>query len=82
MIRAVFLSLRPRQWTKNLVIFAAVLFVNRFTDAGALLKVGAAFIVFCLLSGGVYLLNDLHDAERDRLHPIKRHRPVASGALS
>lgn len=81
MIRAVFLSLRPRQWTKNLVIFAAVLFVNQFTNTGALLKVGAAFLIFCLLSGGVYLLNDLHDAERDRLHPIKRHRPVASGVL-
>jgi 4-hydroxybenzoate polyprenyltransferase len=81
MIRAVLLSLRPQQWTKNLVIFAAVLFVNRFTDAGALLKVGAAFLLFCVLSGSVYLLNDLRDAERDRLHPIKRHRPVASGAL-
>ena len=74
--------MRPQQWTKNLVLFAAVLFVDRFTDPIALSRVSLAFADFCMLSGGMYLINDARDADRDREHPRKRLRPVASGAVS
>ena len=75
------LSLRPAQWTKNLIIFAALLFGQRLQDVHAVLYAVAAFGVFCLLSGVVYLLNDVADRETDRSHPVKRRRPIASGAL-
>ena len=80
-VLAVLASLRPRQWVKNLFVFAGVIFSHKlFTvDAGRAL---AAFAVFCALSGVVYLLNDVADRERDRAHPKKRLRPLASGALS
>ena len=74
-------SLRPGQWTKNLVIFAGLLFGRRLFDADAVLAAVAAFVVFCILSGVVYLVNDVADRETDRLHPLKAHRPIASGAL-
>src|SRR3954471_20654230 len=75
-------SLRPGQWTKNLVIFAGLLFGRRLFDADAVLADVAAFVVFCVLSGVVYLINDVADREADRLHPLKRHRPIASGAVA
>jgi 4-hydroxybenzoate polyprenyltransferase len=75
------LSLRPSQWTKNLIVFAALMFGQRLQDVRSVLYAVAAFGVFCLLSGVVYLLNDVADRESDRSHPIKCHRPVASGAL-
>jgi 4-hydroxybenzoate polyprenyltransferase len=74
-------SLRPGQWTKNLVIFAGLLFGRRLFDADAVLAAVAAFVVFCILSGVVYLVNDVADRDTDRLHPLKAHRPIASGAL-
>jgi 4-hydroxybenzoate polyprenyltransferase len=74
-------SLRPGQWTKNLVIFAGLLFGRRLFDADAVLAAAAAFVVFCILSGVVYLVNDVADRETDCLHPLKAHRPIASGAL-
>jgi 4-hydroxybenzoate polyprenyltransferase len=74
-------SLRPSQWTKNLIVFAALLFARRLTDPSAVLLSIAAFAVFCALSGVVYLLNDIVDRQADRQHPLKRHRPIASGAL-
>jgi 4-hydroxybenzoate polyprenyltransferase len=74
-------SLRPAQWTKNLVIFAGLLFGRRLFDADAVLAAVAAFVVFCILSGVVYLVNDVADRDTDRLHPLKAHRPIASGAL-
>ena len=74
-------SLRPGQWTKNLVIFAGLLFGRRLFDSEAVLAAVAAFVVFCILSGVVYLVNDVADRETDRLHPLKAHRPIASGAL-
>jgi 4-hydroxybenzoate polyprenyltransferase len=74
-------SLRPGQWTKNLVIFAGLLFGRRLFDADAVLTAVAAFVVFCILSGVVYLVNDVADRDTDRLHPLKAHRPIASGAL-
>jgi 4-hydroxybenzoate polyprenyltransferase len=76
-----FLSLRPYQWTKNLIVFAALVFSKHLFDPGPLGRASLAFAVFCGLSGAVYLVNDVVDIERDRLHPRKRLRPIASGAL-
>jgi 4-hydroxybenzoate polyprenyltransferase len=80
-VLAVLSSVRPRQWVKNLFVFAALIFSHKLfsVDAGRAL---AAFAIFCALSGVVYLLNDVADRERDRAHPKKRLRPVASGALT
>lgn len=75
------LSLRPAQWTKNLIVFAGLIFGQRLLDPGAILLATAAFAVFCALSGGVYLLNDIADREADRIHPLKRFRPIASGQV-
>ena len=74
-------SLRPNQWTKNLFVFAGLIFAERLFDLGAAAKATAAFGVFCVLSGVVYLINDVQDREADRRHPIKMRRPIASGEL-
>jgi 4-hydroxybenzoate polyprenyltransferase len=74
-------SARPKQWTKNGFLFAALLFAQQYTDPLQIARVVAAFFVFCALAAGVYLINDVLDVEKDRLHPQKRHRPVASGRL-
>lgn len=74
-------AMRPKQWTKNLLLFAALLFAKRMNDPQAVLWVCAAFVLFCILSGTVYLVNDVVDIEQDRKHPRKRKRPIASGAL-
>jgi 4-hydroxybenzoate polyprenyltransferase len=74
-------SLRPGQWSKNLVIFAGLLFGRRLFDPVAVGEALAAFAVFCILSGVVYLVNDIADRESDRQHPLKAKRPIASGAL-
>ena len=76
------LALRPRQWVKNVFVLAALVFSERLGDPAAILRVGAAFAVFCVLSSAVYLINDLRDRDADRLHPTKRLRPIAAGALS
>jgi 4-hydroxybenzoate polyprenyltransferase len=78
----VLVSLRPGQWAKNLLVFAGLLFGLRLFDAGDVLRAVAAFLIFCLLSGVVYLINDVADRETDRQHPLKVRRPIASGALS
>jgi 4-hydroxybenzoate polyprenyltransferase len=78
---AVLASLRPHQWTKNLVVFAALALSKHLFEMDPLLRTLLAFAVFCGLSGAIYLVNDVADVERDRLHPLKRLRPVASGAL-
>jgi len=75
-------SLRPEQWTKNLIIFGGLLFGQRLFDLHSVLYATAAFAVFCALSGVVYLLNDVADRDADRRHPLKRRRPIASGELS
>ena len=75
-------SLRPEQWTKNLVLFAGLLFGLRLFDRNAVLRSIAAFGIFCLLAGVVYLVNDVMDREADKIHPLKCRRPIASGALS
>ena len=79
---SVFLSLRPGQWTKNGLVFAGLIFGKKLLNPADLLTATAAFAVFCLLSGVVYLVNDVRDQDADRLHPTKSRRPVASGALS
>ena len=76
-----FLSLRPAQWTKNLLVFAGLLFGLRLFDVRAVLDAIAAFAVFCVLSGVVYIVNDIADRDSDRQHPLKSRRPIASGAL-
>jgi 4-hydroxybenzoate polyprenyltransferase len=76
------ISLRPDQWTKNLFVFAALVFAERLGDANAVGKAVVAFFVFCALSATVYLINDVLDREQDRRHPLKAHRPIAAGALS
>ena len=74
-------SLRPAQWIKNLIIFGALMLSGRLLDPTSVLNAGAAFLIFCGLSGVVYLVNDIADREADRRHPIKMLRPIASGAL-
>jgi len=77
---AIVASMRPRQWVKNLFVFAGLVFAQRlFTDAAW--TAAAAFAIFCALSGAIYLVNDVADRERDRLDPRKRLRPIAAGRL-
>jgi 4-hydroxybenzoate polyprenyltransferase len=77
----VLVAMRPRQWLKNLFVLAPVLFTGLAGDLRLLAKELAAAACFCGLSGGIYLINDLCDRRRDALHPLKRRRPIASGAL-
>jgi 4-hydroxybenzoate polyprenyltransferase len=74
-------AMRPRQWTKNLLCTAALVMANKLRDQVADLRMLYCVLLFCALSGTVYLLNDSLDVERDRLHPRKRLRPIASGRL-
>jgi len=78
----VLVSLRPEQWTKNFIVFAALIFARRLLDPAAVALALAAFLTFCGLSGAVYLFNDVSDRESDRRHPLKSRRPIASGVLS
>jgi len=81
MLRALFKSMRPRQWTKNLFVYAALVFDQQFFHLPAFLRTTAGFILFCLVSSAVYIFNDLADVESDRQHPVKKNRPIASGRL-
>lgn len=73
--------MRPAQWAKNAFVLAPVVFAHRLEQGGPLLSAALAFVSFCAASSAVYLLNDLADREEDRKHPLKRDRPIASGAL-
>jgi 4-hydroxybenzoate polyprenyltransferase len=75
-------SLRPEQWTKNLLVFAGLLFGGRLLYPGDVVRAFAAFAVFCSLSAAVYLINDVVDRDADQQHPLKRSRPIASGKVS
>jgi 4-hydroxybenzoate polyprenyltransferase len=75
-------EMRPRQWSKNLILFAGLIFSKNLMNPSMALRALAAFGVFCLLSGMVYTINDLLDMREDRMHETKRRRPLASGALS
>jgi 4-hydroxybenzoate polyprenyltransferase len=81
MIIALLAALRPKQWTKNFFVFAGIIFALKFFDLPLLLTVLAAFVVFCCLSSAIYLINDVHDLDGDRRHPVKRLRPIAAGQL-
>ncbi len=74
-------AMRPRQWTKNLVVFAGLIFSRNLRYGDLALRSVAAFCILCVMSGVIYIINDLADVEKDRLHPVKRLRPLASGAL-
>ena len=82
MIGPLLTSLRPRQWIKNFFLFGALLFSKSVFQGPLLIKTVASFIIFCLLSGAEYLFNDLVDLKQDRIHPLKKQRPLASGKLS
>jgi 4-hydroxybenzoate polyprenyltransferase len=73
---------RPQQWVKNGFVLAPLVFARQLADVGLGLRGLGAFAVFCAVSGAVYLMNDLLDVESDRRHPVKRHRPIASGQVS
>jgi 4-hydroxybenzoate polyprenyltransferase len=79
---SVLASLRPGQWTKNFIVFAALIFSRRLLDPAAVALALAAFLIFCGLSGAIYLVNDVSDRVEDRQHPLKSKRPIASGALA
>jgi 4-hydroxybenzoate polyprenyltransferase len=79
--RALLETMRPKQWTKNAVVFAPLVFDNKLFNLNNLVLVGVSAVLFCITSGVVYLCNDLLDAEADRAHPLKKSRPIASGRL-
>ena len=74
-------TMRPGQWTKNLLLFAGIIFAQHLLEPRALLTVVSGFLLFCLLSSSIYILNDVCDAEQDRRHPLKRMRPIAAGRI-
>src|SRR5881409_3302836 len=80
-LAGIVVSMRPRQWIKNLVVFAALIFAKKWMDLPLVGRAAAAFGLFCCASGAVYIINDLFDADRDRKHPLKARRPIASKAL-
>ena len=75
-------SMRPRQWAKNVFVFVALFFDRKLADPESVLRTLAAFVLLCLMSSAVYLMNDLADIENDRQHPTKKNRPLAAGQLS
>ncbi|GMV37720.1 MAG: decaprenyl-phosphate phosphoribosyltransferase [Fimbriimonadales bacterium] len=79
---ALFVAMRPRQWAKNFLLFGGLIFSGSFAKPELVLRSFAAFALFCALSSGVYLLNDVRDRERDALHPEKSRRPIACGRVS
>ena len=81
MIKALLQTMRPKQWPKNVFIFGALVFDKKLFESDYFLRTLAAFVMFCLLSSVVYIINDLGDIEKDRRHPVKQHRPLASGRL-
>jgi 4-hydroxybenzoate polyprenyltransferase len=80
-MQALLKEMRPRQWTKNLAIFIGLVFAGHLFQGASFIRTALAFIVFCLASSTIYLINDLFDLEKDRQHPVKRLRPLASGKL-
>ena len=74
-------TMRPKQWVKNVFVFAPLVFDEKLLNPNYLARTVAGFILLCLISGTVYIINDLVDAEKDRQHPRKRNRPIASGQL-
>lgn len=77
-----FRSMRPRQWLKNLLLFAGIIFSHNLGKPVLFLRSTAGFALFCMIAGAIYILNDIRDAENDRLHPKKRNRPIAADLVS
>jgi len=81
MIKEIIVTMRPKQWYKNLILFAGIVFSMNLLNVQMWQNVIAAFAIFCMLSGSEYIINDILDVEKDRKHPTKRKRPIASGEL-
>lgn len=81
MLKYIFKAMRPRQWTKNAFVLAALVFDRQLFQIQSLERTLLTFVIFCLVSSSVYLINDVMDIEADRIHPIKKNRPIASGKL-
>ena len=81
LLRNLLISMRPKQWSKNVFVFTGVVFAQKLFEPEAIAKSVLAFVLFCLASSAVYLANDVIDIERDRAHPEKRNRPLAAGRL-
>jgi 4-hydroxybenzoate polyprenyltransferase len=79
---AAFVAMRPRQWTKNLLLFAGIVFAAKLGDRARWIEAVTAFVAYCAASSAAYLLNDVRDVASDRVHPVKRYRPVARGELA
>jgi 4-hydroxybenzoate polyprenyltransferase len=77
-LSAIFQLIRPKQWTKNLVVFAGLMFTGSFSNLELFFRVSQAFLIFCLAAGAIYILNDIKDMESDRQHPEKKKRPLAA----
>lgn len=82
MLSGLLKTMRPKQWTKNVFVFAALVFDKKLLEPVWLARTIAAFALFCLISGTVYLINDVVDLEKDKKHPVKRNRPLPSGRLT
>src|SRR2546421_6823318 len=80
--KAALVALRPRQWTKNLLLFAGIIFAAKLGDGWRWLDALAAFAAYCAASSAAYLVNDLRDVAHDRVHPVKRTRPIARAEVS
>jgi len=80
-LRNILRLLRPRQWVKNGASFCAIIFSGQLWDVNGLMKVGYGFFIFCALSSSIYIINDMLDIEKDRLHPFKRFRPLANSSV-
>ena len=81
MLSALIKTMRPRQWPKNIFVFAPLVFDKQLLIPNAFLRTAAGFVLFCMISSAVYIFNDLTDIEADREHPVKKNRPIPSGKL-
>ncbi|PKN97781.1 MAG: decaprenyl-phosphate phosphoribosyltransferase [Chloroflexi bacterium HGW-Chloroflexi-4] len=81
MLKYIFKAMRPRQWTKNAFVLAALVFDRQLFQIPSLERTILTFVIFCLVSSSVYLINDVMDIDSDRLHPVKKNRPIASGKV-
>lgn len=81
-VRGLLAEMRPKEWSKNLLVFSGLIFSQSLFEKNHLLLSLGSFVAFCLVSSGIYYLNDLSDVEKDKLHPTKKNRPIASGVLS
>ncbi|MBN1385161.1 MAG: decaprenyl-phosphate phosphoribosyltransferase [Elusimicrobia bacterium] len=82
MVKALLISIRPHQWLKNIIVFSGLIFSKNLFNTGLLLKTFLTFILFCFLTGGVYIINDIADIEKDKIHPYKSKRPISSGQIT